>query len=69
MPARCVTNKSEPKAFDCPSCGAKYIIVTLQVPSDVQHRKFGCVKCEGLFPVSEGRVSLEYILINDGPDA
>ena len=69
MPARCVTNKSEPKAFDCPSCGAKHIIVTLQVPSGVQQSKFGYVKCEGLFPVGEGRVLLEYILINDGPDA
>jgi transcription elongation factor Elf1 len=68
MPARCVTNKSEPKAFECPCCGAKYIIATIEVPNGVQHSKFGCVKCDALFPVGEGRVSLEYILLAGDAD-
>ena len=64
MPAHCLSNKSDPIAFDCPSCGAKYIIVTIEVPKGAQQSKFGCVKCYALFPVGEGRVSLEYILLN-----
>jgi transposase-like protein len=63
MPARTFPNKSEPIPFACPSCGAKYIIVTVQVPKDGQHNKFGCVKCDALFPVGEGRVPLEYVLV------
>lgn len=66
MPARCVTNKSEPKAFECPCCGAKYIIVTIEVPNS-RHGKFGCLKCEAMFPVGEGRVSLEFILLDGNP--
>jgi hypothetical protein len=64
MPAHSLSNKSEPIPFACPSCGAKYIIVTIEVPNGVQHSKFGCVKCYGLFPVGQGRVSLEYILLD-----
>jgi hypothetical protein len=64
MPAHCLSNKSEPSAFACPSCRAKYIIVTIEVPNGVQHSKFGCVKCDASFPVGEGRVSLEYILLD-----
>ncbi|MGN6749972.1 MAG: hypothetical protein ACTHJS_15400 [Xanthobacteraceae bacterium] len=61
--ARTFSDKSEPIPFGCPSCGAKYIIVTVQVPKDGQHNKFGCVKCDALFPAGEGRVSLEYVLV------
>ena len=62
MPACRVLDKSEPIAFDCPSCGAKYIIVTTDVANSVQRRKLDCVKCAALFPAGEGQVSLEYIL-------
>jgi transcription elongation factor Elf1 len=68
MPAHCRSNKSEPIAFDCPCCGAKYVIVTLAVATMVQHSKFSCVKCDALFPLGEGRVSLEYLLVSGGPD-
>ena len=68
MPARCLTNKSEPIAFACPSCGAKYVIVTIDVPDGGQHNKFSCVKCDALFPVAEGQIALEYILLNGGAD-
>ena len=60
MPA---PNKPGPIVFDCPSCGAKYIIVTIDVANSVQHSKFACVKCDALFPVGEGQVALEYILL------
>src|ERR1700741_2676650 len=56
MPARRLSN--EPIAFVCPGCGA---IVTIEVPEGVSHSKFGCVKCDALFPVGEGRISLEYM--------
>ena len=55
MPTRCSPNKTEPIAFSCPSCGAKYIIVTIDVPRDGQHNKFDCVMCDALFPLGEGR--------------
>jgi hypothetical protein len=48
--------------FDCPNCGAKYIVVTPDDANGVQHSKFACVKCDALFPAGEGQVSLEYIL-------
>jgi predicted RNA-binding Zn-ribbon protein involved in translation (DUF1610 family) len=64
MPASCLPNKPEPIAFDCPNCGAKYIIATTDAANSVQHSKFACVKCDALFPVGEGEVSLEYILVD-----
>jgi predicted RNA-binding Zn-ribbon protein involved in translation (DUF1610 family) len=42
---RWTPDKSKPIAFDCPSCGAKYIIVTTDIVNGVQRSKFGCVKC------------------------
>ena len=69
MPARRrVTNKSEPIAFACPSCGANYIIVTIVAPQCSHHNKFECVKCRALFPLAEGRISLEYILMAGDAD-
>ena len=61
MPASCLPNKTEPIAFDCPNCRAKYIVVTTDVANSVQRSKFACVKCDVLFPAGEGQVSLEYI--------
>ena len=66
MPNR--TKKLEPIAFDCPSCGAKYVIAPLKLPSGVEHRKFNCLKCGLLFPAGEGLVSLEYALLDDDTD-
>jgi len=66
MPARTVPNKSEPIVFACPSCEAKYLIVTVEVPSDGEPNKFACLECDALFPVGQGRVSLEYILVSTG---
>ena len=60
----CPPIKPEPIAFDCPNCAAKYIIMTADVANCVQHSKFACVKCDALFPVGEGQVSLEYILVD-----
>jgi hypothetical protein len=67
MPARCLTNKYEPIAFECPSCGAKYIIVTIEIPDGVRPSKFSCAKCYALSPVGEGRISFEYILLDGDP--
>ena len=63
MRARHLPNKPEPIIFDCPNCGAEYVIVTMDVANSVQHSKFACVKCDALFPVGEGQVALEYILL------
>jgi len=60
--------QSEPIAFHCPGCGAKYIIVTTDVVNGVQPGKFGCVKCGALFPVSEGLFSLKYVLLYSDAD-
>jgi predicted Zn finger-like uncharacterized protein len=69
MPARSGPNKPGPFAFACPSCGAKYIVLTKEIPGDARHsNKFGCVRCDTLFPVVEGRVSLEYILVEAEPN-
>ena len=38
--------------------------MTIDFPNSVQHSKFGCVRCDALFPVGEGRVSLEYIQLD-----
>ena len=64
MPASCLPNKPEPITFDCPSCGAKYIIVTMDVANSVPRSNLACAKCGALFPVGEGQVSLEYILLD-----
>jgi transcription elongation factor Elf1 len=64
MPARTFPNKSEPIVFACPICGAEYLIITIKVPTDVQQNQFGCLKCDALFPVGQGRVSLEYMLMS-----
>jgi hypothetical protein len=61
MPARRTPDKSKPIAFDCPSCGAKYIIATTDIVNGVQRSKLGCLKCDALFPAGVGQVSLEYI--------
>jgi hypothetical protein len=68
MPARHLANKSEPIVFECPSCEAKYIIATIEVSDGGQRSKFGCVKCDALFPLGDGRVSLEYKLLDGDAD-
>jgi hypothetical protein len=62
----CTRDKSEPIDFDCPGCGAKYNIVTTDVANSGS--KFGCLKCDALFPAGRGRVSLEYILLDSDAD-
>ena len=37
--------------------------MTVEVPN-VQHSKFGCVRCDALFPLGSGRISLEYIIVD-----
>jgi len=54
--ASCLPNKPEPITFDCPSCGAKYIIVTMDVANSVPRSNLACARC--------GAVSLEYILLD-----
>jgi len=68
MPSRRHPEKPEPIAFECPSCGAKYIIVPIKLPDGVKRRRFNCLKCDALFPAGEGRVLLEYALLDDETD-
>ena len=55
-------SKSEPIPFSCPSCEAKYKIVTINT-CDVQHGKISCLRCGSPLPASEGNVSLKYFLV------
>jgi hypothetical protein len=55
-------SKSEPIAFSCPSCEAKYKIVTIEA-SDVQQGRISCVKCGFPFPAGEGDVIFKYFLV------
>jgi hypothetical protein len=63
MPAHCVSSKSESFAFICPSCEAKYKVVTFGAPSDMHHHRNGCSRCDALFPAGYGNVFLKYILL------
>jgi hypothetical protein len=63
MSAHCVSGKSEPFAFICPSCEAQYNVVMFGAPSNGHHRKIGCLRCDALFPAGEGNVFLKYILM------
>ena len=57
-------SKSEPIPFSCPSCEAKYKIVTINTNTcDVQHGKISCLRCGSPLPASEGNVSLKYFLV------
>ena len=51
----------EPIPFSCPSCEAKYKIVTINT-CDVQHGTISCLRCGFRFPASEGNVSLKNFL-------
>jgi hypothetical protein len=64
MPARCTPDKSEPIAS---KLWGK-ISMTIDVACSVQRSKFGCVKCDALFPASEGLVSPKYILLDSDAD-
>jgi hypothetical protein len=59
---------SEPIAFGCPGCGAKYIIFTIDVAYSAQPSKFACVKCDVPFPEGEGLISLKYVLLDSDAD-
>jgi hypothetical protein len=63
MSADCVPRKSNAFTFICPSCQAEYQVVTVAAPSDMHHRKTGCLRCDALFPAGEGNVFLRYILM------
>ena len=55
-------SKSEPISFICPACESEYKIVTIEV-CDVPQGKIRCLKCDALFPASEGRVAFKYFLV------
>jgi predicted Zn finger-like uncharacterized protein len=40
---------SEPILFSCPSCRAKYKIVTIDSPGNRHHGRVACMKCNALF--------------------
>jgi hypothetical protein len=63
MSAHCISSKTVPFAFICPSCEAEYKVVTFGASSNIHHRKIGCLRCDALFPAGEGTVSLKYILM------
>ena len=57
-----LSKSEEPIPFSCPSCEAKYKIVTINT-CDVQHGKISCLRCGSPLPASEGNVSLKYFLV------
>jgi predicted RNA-binding Zn-ribbon protein involved in translation (DUF1610 family) len=52
-------SKSEPIPFSCPSCKAKYQIVTIEV-CDLQQGRISCLRCGFPFPAGEGNVIFKY---------
>jgi predicted Zn finger-like uncharacterized protein len=56
-------DNSEPIPLSCPSCGAKYKIVTIDSPAEAPYSKVACLRCDALFPAGDGRVFFKYILI------
>ena len=63
MSTHCVSSKRESFAFTCPSCEAQYKVITFGAPSNRNRRKMGCLRCDALFPMGEGNLSLKYILM------
>lgn len=56
-------NNSEPILFSCPSCGAKYKIVTIDSPGSWYHGKVACSKCNALFPAGDESLLFKYMVI------
>ena len=52
----------EPIPFSCPSCEAKYKIVTINT-CDLQRGKISCLRCGFPFPAVEGSVTFKYFLM------
>ena len=46
---RLIMSRSEPLPFSCPSCEAKYHIITVDTPADTQDDRV-CLRCGALFP-------------------
>jgi len=56
-------DNSEPILYSCPSCRAKYKIVTIDSPGNWHHGKIACLECNALFPAGDERVLFKYILM------
>jgi hypothetical protein len=56
---------SEPTPFSCPSCEAQYKIVTIEAPSDTEHGKISCLRCDALFPSGDEGVFYKYFLVGE----
>lgn len=63
MSAYCISSKSESFAFICPSCEAKYKVVTFGASRNAHHHRNRCLRCDALFPTGYGSVFLKYILL------
>jgi predicted Zn finger-like uncharacterized protein len=63
MTTHCVMSKSQPFSFVCPSCEAKYNVVTFEAPSNMRRRRIRCLRCDALFPAGEGNIFLKYNLM------
>jgi hypothetical protein len=57
-----LSKSEEPIPFSCPSCEAKYKMVTIEA-CHLQRGKISCLRCGFPFPASEGNVSLKYFLV------
>jgi predicted Zn finger-like uncharacterized protein len=58
-----VMHRPEPIIFSCPSCGAKYKIVTIDSPGSWYHGKVACSKCNTLFPAGDEHMLFKYVLV------
>ena len=58
-------SKSEPIAFNCPSCEAEYKIVTIEARSETEHGKISCLRCDALLPSGDEGVFYKYFLVGE----
>jgi predicted RNA-binding Zn-ribbon protein involved in translation (DUF1610 family) len=52
--------------FDCSQCGARYVIIRVEVPS-AGNEQVACVKCGANLPARDGRFALKYFLMESAP--
>jgi predicted Zn finger-like uncharacterized protein len=49
-------------AFNCPNCGAEYVVVRIEEPPRPTDREVTCLSCGGPLHGREGRFLLKYFL-------
>lgn len=61
MPA--VMTNASPTRFECPNCGARYMVVRVEANSVSADREITCAECGGPLHGREGGFFLKYFLV------